>query len=85
MTDDQINALVRELHGRITEVFLRLMAMQTLLQQAGLFSQADVDRREAELRTVWAASFDQHLADLQGQQAQEQLRRLLESFEGTKH
>jgi hypothetical protein len=84
MTDEEIRALWMQSQNRITELLLQVAALQTLLQQAGHFSKADVEQRIEEIRTFWAARYQQNLAEWLEKDTHEQLRRLLESYEGTK-
>jgi len=84
MSDEEIKALWIQTHDRITELFLRVIALQTLLQQTGAFSDADVQRRIEEIQNSWSASFRQDLLESRRKQAEEQIRLLLESYEGTK-
>jgi hypothetical protein len=84
MSDSEIRELWLQANGRITELLILVMALQTLLQQAGIFSQDDVDDRVAQLQKLYDERFRHHLAEAQEKQVHEQLRQLLEAFEGTK-
>ena len=84
MTDDEIKDMWKQANERITEVLLLATALQTLLQEAGLFSKAAVDARVDDLRTSFQANLQRHLEEWRDQQSREERRRLLESFEGTK-
>lgn len=88
MSDEEIRAEIRSAYAdaqkRTTELLLRVVALQTLLQQTGVFLQADVDQRESEIRTFWESREDLHLEELREKEVQEQLRRLLESYDGAK-
>jgi len=84
MADEDIRTLLISAHERITELSLLTYALQTLLQQTGVFSSVDVEARVEELRTAFSEKFQLHLGELHEQQARERLRQLLQSYEGTK-
>lgn len=84
MNDQEIRSLWQQTHDRIIELLLLTSALQTLLQQAGVFSKADVEARVEELRIVLTAHLQLHLEEWQEKDTHEQLRRLFESYEGAK-
>jgi hypothetical protein len=84
MSDEEIRALWAGTQDRITELFSQVCAIQTFLQQAGLFSAAEVQQRAEEIRTSWSTGVQSDLAESREKQAREQIRLLLESFEGKK-
>jgi len=84
MTDEEIRQMWLKAEDRITDLMFRILALQTLLQEQGRFSSASVDERIQTIRSDWESRAEHHLRDQRERQAQEELRRLLESFEGPK-
>jgi hypothetical protein len=71
------------LNERLVDLTLRVFAIQTLLQERGVFLDSDVENRIAELRKIWDRRFEQVLREKSEADELEQLRRLLESHTGT--
>jgi len=85
--DPELRDVFFHLAGRINELLFRVFALQTLLQQQGILAKNDVEQRVEELRAVWSASMErQQIEYLEKttQQMNEDVRRLLARFEGTK-
>ena len=84
MSDDEIRNAFLQMVRRANELALRVMALQTLLQQAGHFSATTVEERIEEIRKLWEPMLQKRLSDLFEKEGQSELRRLLESYEGPK-
>lgn len=80
--DEEWKSSLLTAHNRISELELRLYALQTILQQRVGFVAADVERRIEEMRPAWDANYQKHLAEAIDEQRREALRRLLEEHQG---
>ena len=80
---DELRKLYQEIQNRITDFSLRLLAIQTLLQERGVFSNADVEARLEELQQLWALRLRTNLHEGLEKRKQELMRQLLELHEGT--
>jgi SOS-response transcriptional repressor LexA len=74
---------ILQLSERLTRVQVRLMAIQSLLQESGI-PQSDIEARVTEMQARWNATHDQSLSDATETLRQEDLIRLLDKHEGTK-
>ena len=89
-TDDKINEIEhsqREILKQLQELFVTVFAIQSLLQERGLFLNADVERRASTIGKAFSVSLEKRLADhtlKEESERLEELRRLLESYEGPK-
>jgi len=84
MADDEIRAALHAINERITGLSLLTVALQTLLQESGVISKAQVDARVEELRGVFSKRLRRNLAERREQQARDELRLLLERYQGTR-
>jgi hypothetical protein len=81
MTPEE-RAFILQLSERLTRVQVRLMAIQSLLQQGGM-SQQEIDARVNDLQNRWDKKYGSSLASAIETLKQEDLLRLLDNFEGT--
>jgi hypothetical protein len=85
MTEDEINKVFRFTNRRITELSARVLALQTLLQQTGVFSEADVEQRTQEMLRFIERRLEQTVAESLEKQCDAEIRHILEDYRGLKN
>jgi hypothetical protein len=84
----QLETSLRIMSKQISDLYIRGFAMQSFLQQSGLFSKDELELRVSEIAGIFSSGVEQILADRTAQEEierRERLRKLLESYEGPKH
>lgn len=81
-TDAMISEAVSAVTDRITELVLQVAALPAILEERGI-SRADVETRVTEFRRKHTEKAEQAAREWHEKQVQEQIRRLLEDYEGT--
>jgi hypothetical protein len=83
---DELKSAYYQLTERVTELFIRVAALQTLLQQRGM-SSAEIDERMDLFRKQWDEDMQRGISESIQKSEEEKLRaqrQLLESHEGKK-
>jgi hypothetical protein len=83
-TIEALKSLVNFLFKRVTEVSVRAEAMRCLLENHGVFSNAEFEQMRVAAQAQWDTRFQAVMSEALSAAAAAEMRRLLESFEGTK-
>lgn len=83
MTDKELDERHLRLQNRITEVMLRVFAVQSFLQQEGVCTAAEVDARIEEIRPRFDALVAKSLAEQTEKQLQQAIDQLLRELPDT--
>ena len=70
------------LSERINSLYLRVMVLQTFLQEKGI-PKEDIEARVVVYERVWKERLEKHLADANETANQETLLQLLNNFDGS--
>jgi hypothetical protein len=80
----QMSPVEAALAAQLKDLLLRVYAIQSLLDERGIISAIDVEKRLAEFQVKWFAHVGKSLLEAMEKHREEQLRLLLEKHEGTK-
>ena len=78
---EELRKLYQVMQDRVTDLSLRLLAIQSLLQERNQFSSADVEARLEELQQLWALRLQTNLHNGLEKRKQELMRQLLRGID----
>ena len=80
---EEDRSIFLSLTERLDRLYLRVMVLQTFLQQKGVQPE-DIQARLHQFEAKWKERLERHLADASETLRQESLLDILQKFEGTK-
>lgn len=83
MTPEEIERVFRQMHDRLTDVFLRFEALRVTLEQLGSLPPGQFDQNLKALQQKWELSLQTHLIRNLEDENRELMRLLLQLHEGT--
>jgi hypothetical protein len=83
LSSTEIVQLLKALHERLTDLFIRQEAIRHLLEERGVPAGA-VDAKAAELRAIWNQQLQAHVKTHEEEAESARMLRFLESFDGKK-